>query len=65
VNAIAPGIIVSSMSETTFPKTMIDQLVPMKRAGTPDEVADLASYLTSERAGYISGQIISINGAMI
>jgi 3-oxoacyl-[acyl-carrier protein] reductase len=44
---------------------MIDQLVPMKRAGTPDEVADLAGYLCSERAGYISGQIISINGAMI
>jgi len=37
----------------------------MKRAGTPDEVADLAGYLVSERAGYISGQIISINGAMI
>jgi 3-oxoacyl-[acyl-carrier protein] reductase len=39
--------------------------VPMKRAGTPAEVADLAAYLISERAGYISGQIISINGAMI
>jgi 3-oxoacyl-[acyl-carrier protein] reductase len=37
----------------------------MKRAGTPDEVADLAAYLASDRAGYISGQIISINGAMI
>ena len=65
VNAIAPGIIASSMSEAAFTKAMIDQLVPMKRAGTPDEVADLAGYLASERAGYISGQIISINGAMI
>jgi len=65
VNAIAPGIIASSMSDAAFTKAMIDQLVPMKRAGTPDEVADLASYLASERAGYISGQIISINGAMI
>ena len=65
VNAIAPGIIASPMSEVTFTKAMIDQLVPMKRAGTPDEVADLAGYLTSECAGYISGQIISINGAMI
>ena len=53
------------MSEGVFSKTLIDQLVPMKRAGTPEEVADLAAYLASDRAGYISGQIISINGAMI
>jgi acetoacetyl-CoA reductase len=65
VNAIAPGIIASPMSDAAFPKAMIDQLVPMKRAGTPEEVADLAGYLASERAGYISGQIISINRAMI
>lgn len=65
VNAIAPGIIASAMSDAVFTKARIDQLVPMKRAGTPDEVADLASYLASEGAGYLSGQIISINGAMI
>jgi 3-oxoacyl-[acyl-carrier protein] reductase len=40
-------------------------MVPMKRSGTPDEVAGLAAYLVSDAAGYISGQIISINGAMI
>jgi 3-oxoacyl-[acyl-carrier protein] reductase len=39
--------------------------VPMKRAGTPEEVADLVAFIASEGAGYISGQIISINGAMI
>jgi 3-oxoacyl-[acyl-carrier protein] reductase len=65
VNAIAPGIIASAMTDGVFSKALIDQLVPMKRAGTPDEVADLVGYLTSEGAGYISGQIISINGAMI
>jgi 3-oxoacyl-[acyl-carrier protein] reductase len=65
VNAVAPGIITSPMSGAAFTKTMIDQLVPMKRAGTPDEVADLVGFLASERAAYISGQIISINGAMI
>jgi 3-oxoacyl-[acyl-carrier protein] reductase len=65
VNAIAPGIIASTMSDAAFTKKLIDQLVPMKRAGTPEEVADLVGYLTSELAGYISGQIISINGAMI
>ncbi len=65
VNAIAPGIIASPMSDAAFSKAAIDQLVPMKRAGTPEEVADLAGFLVSENAGYISGQIISINGAMI
>jgi len=65
VNAVAPGIIASSMTEGLFPQEMIDTLVPMKRAGTPEEVADLIGFLASERAGYISGQIISVNGAMI
>jgi len=65
VNAVAPGIIASSMTEGLFPREIIDKLVPMKRAGTPEEVADLIGFLASEQAGYISGQIISVNGAMI
>lgn len=65
VNAIAPGIIATPMTEGVFSKEMLDQLVPMKRAGKPEEVADLVSFIASEKAGYISGQIISINGAMI
>ncbi len=65
VNAVAPGIIASPMSAGAFPREMIDRLVPMKRAGEPAEVADLVAFLASERAAYISGQIISINGAMI
>jgi 3-oxoacyl-[acyl-carrier protein] reductase len=65
VNAVAPGIITSSMTESVFPQEAIERLVPMKRAGSPREVADLIGFLASEQAGYISGQIISINGAMI
>jgi 3-oxoacyl-[acyl-carrier protein] reductase len=65
VNVVAPGIIASPMTEGVFPKEAIDRLVPMKRAGTPDEVGDLVGFLASERAAYISGQVISINGAMI
>lgn len=65
VNAIAPGIITSAMTEGVFTKEVIDRLVPMKRAGQPQEVADLVSFLASEKAGYISGQILSINGGMI
>jgi 3-oxoacyl-[acyl-carrier protein] reductase len=53
------------MTETVFPQDAVDRLVPMKRAGTPEEVADLIGFLASEKAAYISGQIISINGAMI
>jgi 3-oxoacyl-[acyl-carrier protein] reductase len=65
VNAVAPGIIASAMTKDVFPKEVIDRLVPMKRAGTPDEVADLIGFLASDNAAYISGQIISINGGMI
>jgi 3-oxoacyl-[acyl-carrier protein] reductase len=65
VNAVAPGIITTAMSQDSFDAPAIAQLVPMKRAGRPEEVADLVSFLASERAAYISGQIISINGGMI
>jgi len=65
VNAVAPGIIASPMTEGVFTREAIEQLVPMKRAGTPKEVADLVTFLTSDSAAYISGQIISINGGMI
>jgi 3-oxoacyl-[acyl-carrier protein] reductase len=65
VNAVAPGIITTPMSKDSFDAPTIAQLVPMKRAGRPEEVADLVSFLASDRAAYISGQIISINGGMI
>ena len=65
VNAVAPGIITTPMSQGSFDAPAIAQLVPMKRAGRPEEVADLVSFLASDRAAYISGQIISINGGMI
>jgi 3-oxoacyl-[acyl-carrier protein] reductase len=44
---------------------MIERLVPMQRAGTPEEVAAVVGFLASEQASYISGQIIAVNGAMI
>jgi 3-oxoacyl-[acyl-carrier protein] reductase len=64
VNTVAPGIIASPAIETIFPQAAIDQMVPMKRPGRPEEVADLVAFLASTKAGYISGQLISINGAM-
>ena len=65
VNAVAPGIIATEMSEGSFDAEAIKNLVPMKRAGKPEEVADLVAFLASDRAAYISGQVISINGGMI
>jgi len=65
VNAVAPGIIDSGMGPGSFSAEDIARMVPMKRAGTAEEVADLVAFLASDRAGYISGQVISINGAMI
>ena len=64
VNVVAPGIIAGSMTEHAFNAETIKTLVPMKRAGQPQEVADLVGFLASEQAGYISGQVIGINGAM-
>jgi 3-oxoacyl-[acyl-carrier protein] reductase len=65
VNAVAPGIIASGMGASAFDAAAIANLVPMKRAGSAEEVASLVAYLASREAGYITGQIISINGGMI
>lgn len=65
VNAVAPGIIETAMTEGTFNPEMIKQMVPMKRAGKPGEVADLVGFLASDQAAYITGQVISINGGIL
>jgi 3-oxoacyl-[acyl-carrier protein] reductase len=64
VNAVAPGLIAAGMSAQIDP-AVIEKLVPIKRAGSAAEVAALVAFLASDEAGYISGQVVSINGAMI
>ncbi|MEE9421713.1 MAG: 3-oxoacyl-ACP reductase FabG [Gammaproteobacteria bacterium] len=64
VNCVAPGIIEGRINDLEFEKDDIKRIVPMQRAGTVDEVAALVDFLTSVEAGYISGQSISIDGAM-
>jgi len=64
VNAVAPGIIATAMSAQAFDAEAIARLVPMKRAGVPDEVAGLVAYLASEDAGYVTAQVIAISGGL-
>ena len=64
VNAVAPGVIATATTAAMFDAERIARLVPMNRAGNPDEVAGLIAYLMSEDAGYVTGQVISINGGM-
>ena len=64
VNVVAPGIIASAMADKVFDADMIKSMVPAKRAGKADEVAALVAFLAGEDAGYITGQVISINGGM-
>ncbi len=64
VNVVAPGLIETEMSEGTFTPEQVKGMVPMQRAGSPEEVAALVGFLASDRASYISGQVIAIDGAM-
>jgi 3-oxoacyl-[acyl-carrier protein] reductase len=64
VNAVAPGLIDSPAVAAAVPADRVKDLVPPRRLGRPEEVADLVAFLCSDRAAYISGQTVSINGGM-
>lgn len=63
VNAVAPGFIESDMTKD-LPVDELKKLVPMKRFGKAEEVADLVGFLLSDAASYITGEVISINGGL-
>lgn len=63
VNAIAPGFIRTDMTADLDEKELVN-LIPAKRFGTAEEVADLAGFLASKSSAYITGQVISINGGL-
>lgn len=64
VNCVAPGLIASEMIDENVPVEEILKAVPMKRMGTADEVAATVGFLLSEEAGYITRQVISVNGGL-
>lgn len=64
VNAVSPGFIKTRMTQK-LDDAVIEKSIPANRMGTPDEVADLVGFLCSENAGYITGQVIGINGGLI
>lgn len=64
VNAVAPGLIDSPAIAAAVPPEAVRQIVPARRLGRTEEVADLVAFLCSDRAAYITGQTISINGGM-
>ena len=67
VNAIAPGYIATTMTDAlpeSIKKMFVD-IIPMKRFGTPEEVANVVKFLVSDEAAYITGQVIGINGGLL
>jgi 3-oxoacyl-[acyl-carrier protein] reductase len=64
VNCVAPGLVETEMLAGA-PVDELRKLVPLQRLGRPDEIASLVVYLFSEGAGYLTGQVISVNGGMV
>ena len=63
VNAVAPGFIKTDMTEG-LDEAALKKTIPANRFGTPEEVADLVAFLVSPHAGYITGNVVSINGGL-
>ncbi|MGZ5038665.1 MAG: 3-oxoacyl-ACP reductase FabG [Usitatibacter sp.] len=64
VNCVSPGIIATPMSAGIFDQATIERLVPLQRAGSPEDVAGVVAFLASDAAGYITGQVVPVNGGI-
>ena len=67
VNAVAPGYIDTDMTEVLSQKVKdaIMDNIPLKRMGKTDDVANLVAFLASDKAAYITGQVIHVDGGMV
>ena len=63
VNSVAPGLIETEMT-AAISKDEMSRLIPMRRMGTPEEVAGVVSFLFSQSSSYITGELISVNGGL-
>lgn len=63
VNAVSPGVIAGGMADGTVPEQAL-AAIPLGRAGTAEEVAAAVAFLCSPRAGYITGQVLAVNGGL-
>jgi 3-oxoacyl-[acyl-carrier protein] reductase len=64
VNCVAPGIVASGMADGHFDADTIARIVPLQRAGSLAEIAGVVAFLASDAAGYITGQVVPVNGGM-
>ena len=65
-NAIAPGFIITAMTDALSDEVKAEwaKKIPLRRGGTPEDVANVATFLASDMASYVTGQVIQIDGGM-